>query len=466
MTSLPRLHGSAKPADRRTGTSVHAFYPGGAAAARPVIRRASGIYYWDNADRRYIDATSGPVCTNLGHGNPRVLRAMTEQAQALVFAHPIQFETEIGARLAERLCAMAGPGYERVVFSSGGSEAVEVALKLARQFACARGESSRWKVISREPSYHGTTLGALSLTGDIAAQEMFGPMVRSMPRIPAPLGYRRPPNYTVESYAEFCADRLESEIREQGPETVLAFILEPVGGLSTGALVAPATYYRRVREICDRYGVLLIHDEVMSGAGRTGRFLAADHWGVRADITILAKGIAAGYTPFGATLVSEEFAQTIAEAGGIATNFTYFCNPLSCAISLAVLEEIEAEGLVRRAAESGAYLKARLCEIAECSSIVGEVRGIGLMLAMELVADKQTGDMLRNDVVAPNRFQQLALRHGLAIYARRTSRGRYGDWIMVAPPLIITRDEIDDLTARLKSALTEFESELRREGTL
>jgi adenosylmethionine-8-amino-7-oxononanoate aminotransferase len=464
--SEPNLpHGGPAP-QVAPNASIHAFFARSTTATRPLVVRAEGVYFWDDAGRRYIDVTSGPVCSNLGHGNARVLRAMTEQARDLAYAHPIQFETEISVRLATRLSAMAGPGCERVVFTSGGSEATEVALKLARQYACARGEASRCKVISREPSYHGTTLGALSVTGDAYAHEVFGPMMRSMPRVPAPFGYRRPANHTVESYADFCADSLEREIREQGPDSVLAFILEPVGGLATGALVAPASYYRRVREICDRYGVLLIHDEVMCGAGRTGKFLAGDHWGVRADITILAKGIAAGYTPFGAVLVSERFAATIAGAGGVMTNFTYFCNPLSCAVSLAVLEEIEAGDLVRRAAESGAYLRTRLEELASRSPLVGEVRGLGLLLALELVADKETGAMLRNDLVAPDRFQYTALRHGLAVYARRTSRGRYGDWVMVAPPLTITRAEMDDMLSRFEAALGEFEQDLRREGAL
>jgi adenosylmethionine-8-amino-7-oxononanoate aminotransferase len=258
--------------DTPQGGPVHAFYAPKGAPRRPVIARGEGIYLWDRDGRRYLDASSGPVVSNLGHGNRRVLEAMRVQAEAVTFAYPGLFESDANVALADLVCNLAWPRLDRAFFVSGGSEATEAAIKLARQYALAIGQSSRVTVIGREPSYHGATLGALAVTGDHHAEEIFGPLMRAMPKVPAPLTYRLPPGHTVESYAQACAQALEDEIVRQGPHTVLAFIMEPVGGLASGATVAPAAYYEAVRAICDRHGVLLIYDEVMSGAGRTGSF--------------------------------------------------------------------------------------------------------------------------------------------------------------------------------------------------
>jgi len=253
------------------GGPVQLFYQGKDAIRRPIVARADGIYMWDTDGRRYIDASSGPVVSNIGHGNSRVLAAMIEQAQKVAFASRTVFENEPNAKLADLITGLAGPGLERAYFVSGGSEATETAIKMARQYAVAKGEARRWKVIGRDPGYHGATLGAASVTGDPQAEKIFAPLMPVMPKVPAPFTYRLPPNHDADSYARACASALEDTIRHEGAETVLAFIMEPVGGLATGALVAPDHYYRSVREICDRHGVLLIYDEVMSGAGRTGK---------------------------------------------------------------------------------------------------------------------------------------------------------------------------------------------------
>lgn len=445
---------------------IHNFYFKTGAPRRPCIVRGEGIFMWDRDGRRYIDVSSGPVVNNLGHGNRRVLAAMQAQAEKIVFVAPSQFDSEPSLRLSELIAELAGPGLERAFFTSGGSEAVESAMKLARQYAVALGEGERWKVIGREPGYHGATLGAIAVGGDVNAEAMFAPLARMMPKVPAPLSYRVPDNHTPESYARACAAALERTIREEGPETVLAFIMEPVGGLATGALVAPDAYYKAVREICTRYGVLLIFDEVMSGAGRTGRFLAAEHWGVRPDLAVLAKGLAAGYTPFGAVLASAELVGTVAEAGGFLNGFTYFANPLSCAVAEAVVRETLERGLFGQAEIMGESLATRLRALAETSAIIGDVRGKGLLLALELVADKASKRMIPIELMAPNRFQELALDHGLAVYCRRTNRGRYGDWMMISPPLIVTEAELDELVGRLGEALAQYERELRAKGVL
>ncbi|HLI11534.1 MAG TPA: aminotransferase class III-fold pyridoxal phosphate-dependent enzyme [Alphaproteobacteria bacterium] len=449
------------------GGPVHSFFLKKGAAPRPAIARAEGIYMWDSTGKRYIDASSGPVVSNLGHGNKRVLAAMVEQAEKASFATITAFESEANRRLAELVTGLSGPGLERAFFVSGGSEATEAALKLARQYAVSKGESRRWKVIGREPGYHGATLGALAVTGDPQSEALFGPMMRVMPKVPAPFTYRLPPNHDAESYARHCAAALEETIRREGPETVLAFILEPVGGLATGALVAPDAYYGAVRAICDRYGVLLIYDEVMSGAGRTGRFLAAEHWpAARPDLVTLAKGIAAGYTPMGAVLAPAAMVETVAESGGFLHGHTYFTNPLSCAIGVAVVSEMIERDLMGNAARMGAHLSRRLAALQAQSAILGDVRGKGLLMAIEIVADKGSKAMLPLELLAAQRISELAAARGLLLYTRRTAAGKYGEWLMVSPPLTVTAGEIDMIVELLGETLEAYEGELRRAGVI
>jgi adenosylmethionine-8-amino-7-oxononanoate aminotransferase len=443
------------------------FYLPKGAARPPRIARGEGVYLFDEYGNRYLDATSGAVVSNLGHSNARVVAVMAEQAQRVTFAYPRFFESEQNVRLADKLIALAGEGFDRAFFVSGGSEANEAALKLARQYAVASGQASRWKVISRDPSYHGSTMGAMAVTGDSSAEAIYGPMIRQMPKIPAPLTYRLPPGVTAEEHIASCAQALEDRIVEEGPDTVLAFILEPIGGLSTGALTSPASYYRRIREICDRHGVLLIHDEIMCGAGRTGAFLSSHHWaGSRPDIVTLAKGLAAGYTPFGAVLAPNRIVETIGEQGGFLHGHTYFSNPFSCAVAEAVIDEVVGQRLIERAASMGQYLDRRLRDLQRASPLVGDVRGKGLLLAIELVADNESRRQLPPAMNAPARLTKYGLRHGIALYNRRANRGQFGDIQLIAPPLIITEGEIDDLVERLGRALLDFECDLQREGAM
>ncbi|MGE0718385.1 MAG: aspartate aminotransferase family protein [Alphaproteobacteria bacterium] len=451
----------------RPDAGIQSFFLPPGTPGRPRIARAEGIWLEDTDGRRYLDVSSGPVASNLGHGNPRVLAALERQARAAAFAFPMQFESAANIELGERLARLCGPGFERAFLVSGGSEAVETAIKFCRQHAVVRGEPQRWKVIGREPGYHGNTLGALAVSGDAHAHEVFGPLLRAVDRVPAPFTYRLPPNHTADSHARACAQALDDAIRREGPETVLAFIMEPVGGLATGALVAPDAYYAMVREICSRHGVLLIYDEVMSGAGRTGAFLAADHWpGVRPDIVVLAKGVTAGYTPMGVMMAPAGMADTLARAGGFMQGFTYFANPLSCAVGAAVLAEMEERDLIGNARRMGALLRGRLDALMRASPLVGDVRGLGLLLAIEIVADKATKTMVPLERMAPYRLQALGLRHGLALYCRRTNRGTYGDWMMISPPLTVTEDEIDLLVERLGAVLDDYAAELRADGVI
>ena len=447
--------------DTPKGGTVLGFYAAKGSPRPPRIARGDGIYLWDDTGRRYLDATAGAVVANIGHGNPRVLAAMKAQADKVTFAYPRFFESEESIELADRVCALAGEGFDRAFFVSGGSEANEAALKLARQYAVVAGQPSRFKVISREPSYHGSTLGALAVTGDAHTLSIYGAMVRAMPKIPAPLSYRIPEGHDAESYAMSCAEALEAAILREGPDTVLAFILEPIGGLSTGAVVSHAGYFERVRQICDRHGVLLIYDEIMCGAGRTGAFLAAHHWpGARPDIVTLAKGLAAGYTPLGAVLAPDRIVDAIARNGGFVHGHTYFTNPLSCAVANAVIGEVIDQELVARAGVMGEILMARLRELAARSPIVGDVRGKGLFTAIEIVADKATRRQLPPAFNAPARLTTHGLRHGIALYNRRANLGAFGDFQMITPPLTITEPEIDELVGLLDRSLRDLADEI------
>lgn len=443
------------------GEPVQVFAAPPGTPAKPQIARAMGIEMWDTAGNRYLDASSGPVACNLGYGNRRVLDALQNQAEAAAFANVSHFESKANRDFAERLAEAAGPGYERVFVVSGGSEANEAALKLARQIALSRGEATRWKVISRQPSYHGGTLGALAVTGDPAAHAMFGPMIQMMPKVPTPATYRVPTGHDVESWALHCAQVLEDTIVAEGADSVLAFIQEPVGGVATGALVAHAAYMRRVREICDKFGVLLIHDEVMSGGGRTGAFLSHEHWpDCRADLIVMAKGIGAGYLPLGLVLAPRDLVEKVAMGGGFLHGHTALGNPLSCAVGLAVLEETLERGLIERAALLGATLKTRIEEMAARYPIIGDVRGKGLLMAVEFVEDRDDKRPFPIESSVPAIVSRIAMQNGLILYNRRTNGGRDGDWVMVSPPLVTTDGELDEICDRLEKTFAQAEGEL------
>ncbi|MRG58063.1 aminotransferase class III-fold pyridoxal phosphate-dependent enzyme [Phyllobacterium sp. SYP-B3895] len=436
----------------------HLFYQ--SRLRRPLVDRAEGIYLWDQAGNRYIDGSSGAMVVNIGHGNRHVIETMKKQLDKVTFAYRLHFENEPAEDLARRISAYMPAGMDKVFFVSGGSEAVESCLKFARQYALAIGQSRRWKVISRFPSYHGGTLGALAVTGYAALTDPFRPMMKEMPSIPAPTAYLDRDNFSMEERGLRYADKLEEAILAEGPEEVLAFIMEPIGGASTGALVAPDSYYRRVREICDRYGVLLIHDEVMSGVGRTGKFLGGDHWNCRPDLIALSKGFGSGYSPLGAMVAPSRMVQPVLDNGGFQHGYTYAGNPLACAAGGAVLDEIERHDLVGNAAVMGELLKAELLALAARYPFIGDVRGKGLLLAAEFVSDKSTMQPLPKEKNAFQRVVDIAYDKGLIIYSRRTRGGVEGDHFLVCPPMIIARDEIAEIANMLDDTLCQLASEL------
>ncbi len=435
----------------------HLFYQ--SRQPRPFLDRGEGIYLFDETGKRYIDGSSGAMVSNIGHSNPRVLNAMKTQMDRATFGYRLHFRTNASEDLAAKTVSMMPKGLDRVFFVSGGSEAVESAVKLARQYAITQGQGSRWKVISRFPSYHGCTLGALALTGYDPLARPFAPMMREMPKIAAPTCYLDRDNLSHAERGLKYAELLREEIIAQDPETVLAFIMEPVGGASTGALVAPDNYYGRIRDICDEFGIVLIYDEVMSGAGRTGKFLAAEHWGITPDVVALSKGFAAGYAPLGATVARGDMVEAILDSGGFQHGFTYAGNPLACSAGLAVLNEIEEQGLVDNAARMGDVLQSRLVGLMERYPFIGDVRGKGLMLAFELVSDRESMTPLPKELNAFNRLVELAYERGLIIYSRRTRGGLVGDHFLVCPPMIITPAQIDEIMHVLSDALDQFATE-------
>jgi adenosylmethionine-8-amino-7-oxononanoate aminotransferase len=433
------------------------FY--GSRRRRPKLARATGVYIDAVDGRRWLDGSSGAMVCNIGHSNPAVLEAMRAQMEVATFGYRLHFETEPAERLADRLAGIAPEGLGRVFFVSGGSEAVESALKLARSHALAIGEAQRWKVISRFPAYHGCTLGALSVTGYAPMTAPYAPMMAQMPKIPAPRAWLDGLPLDDPATGQHYADMLERQILEEGPETVLAFIVEPIGGASTGALVPPAGYMPRIREICDRYGILLIHDEVISGGGRTGRFLAADHWGVVPDMITISKGFGSGYMPLGALIARDTIVEAVLDHGSYPHGFTYAGNPLACAAGLAVIDEIERQGMMKNAVAMGDLLHLRLKALMQRHDIIGDVRGMGLLQAFELVSDRQSRAPLPKPLDAYDRLTEAAYDEGLIIYARRSRGGHEGDHFIVAPPMIVTEAQVDEIMEKLGRALDRFTAE-------
>jgi len=426
---------------------------------RPVVERAGGIYLWDTTGKRYIDGSSGAVNVNIGHGNRAVLDAMKRQMDRVSFAYTIHFQNAPANELARQLAERLPSGLERIYFVSGGSEAVEAAIKLARQWAVASGQNKRWKVIGRMPSYHGITIGALEPTGDEVLTRVFKPMSRPMPLIPAPTVHRDHDNLSLEERGLRYADMLEAKILREGADSVLAFIMEPIGGAATAALVPPDSYFARIREICDRHGVLLIHDEVMTGIGRTGKFLGGDHWRCRPDIVILSKGLSSGYAPLGAIAASEKIVGPVIAMGGFLHGHTYGGNPVSCAAGVAVLQEVDRLGLVDNAATMGEVLRGELEALSRRFPFVADVRGKGLLLGAEIYADPVLKRPLPREAVANVRLIDLAFERGLIIYSRRVSGGPESDNFMVCPPLIVTSEEIGEIVRVLDDALEALAGE-------
>lgn len=431
-------------------------------AAYPVVTHGEGIYLYLRGGRRVIDGASGAAVVCLGHGNKEIVSILAEQAERVSFVHMSAFSNEPILRLSDYLHRITPGKLKRVYLVSGGSEANETALKLARAYHLLKGNTAKSKVISRSVSYHGSTIGALSMTGHHQRRSQYVPLLISFPRIPACYCYRCPFHLSPKKCSTECADDLERTIVAEGPETIMAFLVEPVIGASAPAVTPPPAYFRKIRRICSKYDVLLIADEVMTGCGRTGRFLAMEHFGVRADIATLSKGISSGYTPLGAVLCSGEIYECISQssAGRFIHGNTFAGNPLSAAVGLYVVRTIIEKGYVERVARLGEYLGRRLAEL-RTYPFVGDVRCLGLLAGVEFVCNKKNRAPFRIEEHVATRFARLCFRHGLYVYPGSGSAGMdLGDHILLAPPYTITEGEIDIIIDILHKACRDFAAEL------
>ncbi len=431
----------------------------------PRIVRGDDIYLFDEAGNRFIDFSSGPVASNLGHNNRRVIEAIKEQAEKLCFAQSRVARTNENIDLADALAQVAGPGYERAFFVSGGSEAIDTAVKFSRQWAYARGELNRTRMVSLMPSYHGGLISTLGLGGDEVPIEVFRDMTVVSEKIDAPLTYRPPEGMTQEENEDRILADFAETLDRVGPEKVLAFIFEPVGGVASGANVLSNRFLKSIRQTCNAHGILMIADEVMAGAGRTGSFLASAHTpDGKPDLVVLAKGIGAGYTPLGIMLAPASMVDELARLTGYPYGHTAAANPLSCAIGLAALQETLERDLIGNAARVGAYLQQQLMGLADECPVIGDVRGRGLLLGTEIVADPVTKRSFSGEISAPDRIRRIAFDHGLTIYGRRTNNGRFGDALMSSPPLITTMEQVDEMVAGFGAAVKDFMDEAVRLG--
>ena len=433
---------------------------------RPHIVRAEGLRFFAADGTVYIDANAGAAVANIGSGNERVLSAMLEQGRKMTFSYVRFSRHDPNLELTARIAELAGPGFERIHLANDGSEANEMAVKFLRNCAYAAGKPSKRKVISLSPSYHGGTLATMGWTGDSEYTAKYGDMMVASAKVPAPLTYRPMNGLTGEQAALWAAQQLEDTILELGPENVLAFIMEPVGGTATGANVAPAAYLRAVRDICTRHDVYLVFDEVMS-ATRTGAFLAAHHQpDARPDAVVIAKGLGAGYVPLAAAAFSRNLVDALTETAGFDLSHTYNANPISCAAGCAVLDEMVDHNLFENGATMGALLKAKLDDLASRYAMIGDVRGMGLMLGVELVSDRATKTTFPDAADVSSRVRRMAMENGLLIGGRRLNGGAFGEFLMLTPALTITPDDIEDMTGRLDLTLQQVTDSLHADGFL
>jgi len=422
----------------------------------PVAVGGEGCYLIDRDGKRYLDGSGGAAVSCLGHGDAAVGEAIKAQVDKLAFAHSGFFSNEPSEALADLLIKHAPDGIERVYFVSGGSEAVEAAIKLARQYCIENGQPSRHRLIARQQSYHGNTLGALGAGGNMWRREPFAPLLTEGSHIPPCYAYRgQEAGETLTDYGLRMANELDAEINRLGEENVMAFIAEPVVGATLGAATPAPGYFKRIREICDQRGILLILDEVMCGMGRTGSLFACEQEGVTPDIVCIAKGLGGGYQPIGAMLCSDRIYDAIQQGSGFFQHgHTYLGHPVACAAGLAVLSAIQNRVLLPRVIEMGNKLEDALHQRFGQHPHVGDIRGRGLFQAIELVADRETKATFDPTRKVHAKIKAAAMQEGLICYPMGgTIDGQSGDHVLLAPPFIISDVEIDELVDKLAAAV-------------
>ena len=422
----------------------------------PVAVSGKGVRLTDSEGREYIDASGGAAVSCLGHGHPDILAAMHAQIDKLAYAHTSFFTTEVAEELAANLIRQAPAGISHAYFVSGGSEGVEAALKMARQYYVEIGQPQRSRFIARRQSYHGNTLGALAVGGNAWRRAQFAPLLIDVEHVSPCYEYRdRRQDETPEQYGERLAAELEQTILRVGPEQVIAFIAETVGGATAGVLTAVPGYFRRVREVCDRHGILLILDEVMCGMGRCGTLHACEAEGVVPDLMVIAKGLGGGYQPIGAVLAQAKVVEAMRKGSGFFQHgHTYLGHAVACAAALAVQQVIERDGLLEQVRRRGEQFAGRLREAFGEHPNVGDIRGRGLFIGMEFVADRATREPFDPALQVNSTLKRIALDNGLMCYPMGgTIDGRRGDHVLLAPPFIATEDDIEQIVLRLQRAL-------------
>ncbi|PWE51314.1 aspartate aminotransferase family protein [Thioclava sp. NG1] len=433
-------------------------FPRHTKSTAPLAVKGDGIYILDAEGKRYLDGSGGAAVSCLGHSDADVIAAIKDQIDNIAFAHTGFFSSEPAERLADRLIAHAPGSLDRVYFTSGGSEAVESALKMARQYFVEKGEPSRSHFIARRQSYHGNTLGALAAGGNAWRREKFNPLLIDVSHIAPVHEYRwREDGETAEEYGLRVANELEAEIQRLGAENVIGFIAEPVVGATMGAVPPVKGYFKRIREICDQYGILLILDEVMCGMGRTGTLFACEQDGIAPDIVTIAKGLGAGYQPIGAAICTSEIYDAFVNGSGFFQHgHTYIGHPTATAAGDAVVKKLTEGGMVARAAQQGEVLDAALREAFGQHPHIGDIRGRGMFRGLEIVADRATKEPMDPAKAVNKKLKAAAFEAGLVCYPMGgTIDGQRGDHILLAPPFIISDDQIGELVDKLGTAIRE-----------
>jgi len=422
----------------------------------PQAVAGQGVFITDADGRSYIDGSGGAAVSCLGHGHPEVMAAMRAQMDRIAYAHTSFFTTDVAEELAEKLVDLAPEGLDYVYLVSGGSEAVEAAMKMARQYFVEIGQPQRRHFIARRQSYHGNTLGALAAGGNAWRRAQFQPILPETHHVSPCYAYRdQKDGETPEAYAARLADELEAKILELGADEVIAFIAEPVVGATLGAVGPVADYFARIRRICDTYGVLLILDEVMCGMGRTGTIFACEQEGISPDLVTIAKGLGGGYQPIGAVLLSDKIYRAFAEGSGLFQHgHTYICHPMAAAAALKVVELISQPEMMENVRQMGERLQAGLDARLGQHPHVGDIRGRGLFRGIEIVADKETKTPFDPALKIHARIKKEAMARGLLCYPMGgTIDGRQGDHVLLAPPYIIAPEEIDQIVERIAGAI-------------
>jgi len=442
-------------------TAPHMFYRDMFSEHLRIVR-GEGVYVYDEMGKRYLDASGGANASiPIGHGVKAVIDAMTTQARQLSFAPMHLFSNHPAELLADEIAKITPKGLSTTWFVNSGSEATDNAVKITRQYYFERGDEGKFKVITRWQGFFGNTLGALSVGGHTFRRSKYMPLLKEMPHIPPAYCYRC---WFRRDYPDCdidCAMFLERVVKQEGQRCVAGFIAEAIVGATTGATTPPKEYFPIIREICDKYDMRLIIDEVQTGAGRTGKWFAIEHWNVKPDIITTAKGLSGGYAPLGAVIVRDDIVEEfMKKKSNIVGGHTFSANPVSSAVGIAVLKYIKENNLVQRCAEMGDYLKKRMVELQQDHPSVGDVRGIGLMIGLEFVKDKKTKEPFPLEAKVAGTITKLAMENGVIVYpGTGTADGVVGDHVLLTPPYIITREQVDELTSALEQAIDTVESQ-------